>query len=116
MTTTLTEIAAIAVEQLDATGQFDARLWLKASPRFVRVYVQTTDRKRKDCGYFTINSDATVDYSNLCRSKGGIKAIVEDAIDAALPNLPAAPQAKQRARRCDECGYTSGHRMDCALA
>jgi len=45
--TTLTQIAA-AVELLDATGNFDARLWLKASPRFVRVYVQTTDRKRKE--------------------------------------------------------------------
>jgi hypothetical protein len=23
--------------------------------------------------------------------------------------------SKARARRCDECGYTNGHRMDCAL-
>jgi hypothetical protein len=23
--------------------------------------------------------------------------------------------AKPRARRCDECGYTNGHRMDCAF-
>jgi len=113
-TTTLTEIAATAVELLDSTGDYDASLWLKASPRFVRVYVTTAGRKNKDCGYFTISADGTVEYSTLCRQKGGIQAVVEDAIDAALPYLPAPPTA-QRARRCDECGHVGGHRMDCAL-
>lgn len=113
-TTTLTEIAATAVELLDNTGNFDASLWLKASPRFVRVYVTTAGRKGKDCGYLTISADGTVDYSTLTRQKGGIQAVVGAAIAAATPLLPAPP-AMHRARRCDECGHVGGHRMDCAL-
>lgn len=113
-TTTIIDIAAAAVELLDDTGDFDASLWSK-NPRFVRVYVETADRKSKNCGYFSISDKGEVDYSSLSRQKGTIRATVEDAIDAALPSLPAPAPRQARGKRCDECGHVNGHRMDCAL-
>lgn len=113
-TTTLREIAATCIELLDGTGDFDANMWFK-NPRFIRVYVTAVGRKRKDCGFFSINDRGDVDFSTLSRQKGAIRAVVADAIDAAVPHLPAPTPRQPRIKPCDECHMYGSHSMDCAL-
>lgn len=61
-------------EALDATGEYNARVWAKGSA--VRVYVKTT--KGKDCGWLGVADDLSVDRSGLVRSAGTIASLAKD--------------------------------------
>ena len=112
-TTTITDIAAACVKLLDGSGDYDARTWAKHG--HVRVYVNTTCRKRKECGWFGLAPDGTPDFSGLNRQKGTISGLVADEIERLAKLLPEPTPRQERRRACDECGYHGGHRMDCAL-
>ena len=114
MSITITDIAAACVALLDGSGDYDARIWSNYGK--VRVYVQTAGPKSKDCGWFGLAPDGSPDFSGLARQKGAISGLVADRIAELAQLLPEVPQTQpRRRRRCDECGYSDGHRMDCAL-
>ena len=74
------------------SGKSDAKLAAVAPSQWL-----VTERKSKDCGYFSIN-DEGVDFSGLSRQRGTIRGVVEDAIEEAVANLPEAAPRRRRAR------------------
>lgn len=62
------------VEALDATGEYDARVWAKGE--HVRVYVKTT--KGKDCGWLGVAADLSIDRSGLSKQAGTISSIATE--------------------------------------
>jgi len=112
-TITITDIAAACVTLLDDSGDYDARIWSNYGK--IRVYVQTVGRKSKDCGWFGLAPDGSPDFSGLSRQTVTISGLVADKIAELAQLLPKVEPTQPRRHRCDECGYSDGHRMDCAL-
>lgn len=62
------------IDALDATGEYDARLWAKGEQ--VRVYVKTA--KGKICGWLGVNADLSIDRSGLSKQAGTITGIASE--------------------------------------
>lgn len=69
-----TDRAQAIADALDATGDYDAKVWAKGNQ--VRVYVRTA--KGKDCGFLGVAIDLSIDRRGLSKQAGTIADIAKD--------------------------------------